>query len=183
MADDTTTDKSTPVDSGHVVIPVLHPDGEVHDIAVPPDTPLADFHDALAEYYHQEPTADGAVENSEAFKQRAKQAWAESVSGLKPDIESGFNVDKTGTMGPLQTQVTPRGSLPTDKITVTPNTLGVLHTHPNAATPVPSPGDIAAAKASHKTIWLTSRNGLYAVDPKGNVTHVFKSSDWMKTNK
>jgi len=35
------------LDSGHVILPVLHPDGEVHNIAVPPDTDLGAFHAAL----------------------------------------------------------------------------------------------------------------------------------------
>jgi len=35
-------------DSGHVIVPVRHPDtGEMHHIAVPPDTDMGDFHSAL----------------------------------------------------------------------------------------------------------------------------------------
>jgi hypothetical protein len=109
-------------DSGHVVIPVLHPDGGVHNIAVPTDTPIADLHDALTDYYlpdlakPSQPTADGAVENSPAFKQRAQQAWDAAVRGVRPDVESGFEVGRTGNAGPIQTQITPRGSTPQDRI-------------------------------------------------------------------
>ena len=64
---------------GHVVLPVLHPSGDVHDIAVPEDTPIADLHSALAgEYSHpaieaheKQPTADGALENSDSFRKTA----------------------------------------------------------------------------------------------------------------
>jgi hypothetical protein len=181
MADDT-------YDSGHVVIPVLHPDGGVDNIAVPADTPIPDLHAALTDYYlpdlgqqSSQPTADGAVENSPAFKQRAQQAWDAAVRGVRPDVESGFEVGRTGNAGPLQTQLTPRGSTPQDKIQLSsPNSLGVLHTHPNTSVSSPSPGDIAAAKAAHKTVWLTSRDGLFAVDPGGKVTRIFTSDNWMK---
>jgi hypothetical protein len=175
-------------DSGHVVIPVLHPDGDVHNIAVPADTPLPDLHAALADYQlpdlgqqSSQPTAAGAVENSPAFKQRAQQAWDAAARGVRPDVESGFEVGRTGNAGPIQTQITPRGSTPQDKIQLrSPNSLGVVHTHPNSNSPFPSPGDIAAAKAAHKTVWLTSKYGLFSVDPSGKVTNIFKSDDWMK---
>jgi hypothetical protein len=171
----------------HVVIPVLHPNGSVDSIAVPHDTPIPDLHAALADYYlpdlgkSSQPTADGAVENSPAFKQRAQQAWDAAVRGVRPDIESGFEVGRTGNAGPIQTQITPRGSTPQDKIQLlSPNSLGVLHTHPNTSVSSPSPGDIAAAKAAHKTVWLTSRDGLFSVDPGGKVTRIFTSDNWMK---
>ena len=37
-------------DSGHVIVPVLHPgSGDVHTIAVPEDTSLEDLHSALSD--------------------------------------------------------------------------------------------------------------------------------------
>lgn len=176
-------------DSGHVVIPVVHPSGDVHNIAVPADTSLPDFHEALTDYYHplpddtNQPTAAGAVENSEAFRQRAQQAWDKAMNGMKPNVESGFDVGKTGTVGALQTHEAPPGSQPKDTMQVGQDSLGALHTHPSNFSSRPSPADIAAAKGTRKTMWVTSKDGLYAVDPGGNVSQVYNKADWMKKKK
>ena len=52
-------------------------------------------------------------------------------------------------------------------------------THPNDRTDKPSVDDIEIAKRVHKTIFVVSRSGLWAVDPGGVVSQVFKNSDWM----
>lgn len=168
-------------DSGHVVLPIYHAaSGEVHDIAVPHDIPIADLHDALSDYYHDEPTAQGAVENSPAFRQQAKAAWDKANGGINPNVEAGFDVGRTGQMGPIQTNWTAKGSLPTDRITINSNSLGAVHTHPDKFSSEPSQPDRDAAIKAHKTVWLVSRDGLYSIDPAGKVQKVFDKSDWMK---
>lgn len=172
----------------NVVIPVVHPSGDVHNISVPADTPLPDLHDALTDYYHplpsdtKQPSAADAVENSDAFKLRAQQAWDKAMNGLKPNVESGFDVGKT-EVGPLQTHEGAPGSQAKDTIQVGKDSLGALHTHPSNRDSRPSPADIAAAQNTRKTMWVASKDGLFAVDPKGNVSQVYNKSDWMKKTK
>jgi hypothetical protein len=64
---------------GHIVLPVLHPSGDLHNISIAEDTPIADLHSALAsEYSHpaievheKQRTADDALENSDSFRKTA----------------------------------------------------------------------------------------------------------------
>jgi hypothetical protein len=42
----------------------------------------------------------------------------------------------------------------------------------------PSADDIQIAKKMHHTVYVASKGGLFAVDPGGQVTHVFKSENW-----
>jgi hypothetical protein len=171
---------------GHVVLPVRVGD-ETHHIAVPPDTELHDLHSALLDHVgvnpselpQKQPTADGAVENSPLFRTTARKAWDESVSGMDPTTEAAFEVDKTGATGLIRTERSPKGSIPKDRVEADPDSLGVVHTHPNAFTHGPSDNDIAAAKKAHKTIWVVSSGGLYSVDPGGNVEHVYKDPNWL----
>jgi hypothetical protein len=183
MVNENKFDSGTP----HVVVPVLHNSGDIHDIAVPEDTPLADLHSALAKDYsrpaiegqEKQPTAEGAVENSPLFRATARKAWDESVSGMDPTTESAFEVDKTGGTGPIRTQRTPKGAIPRDTVDVEPDSLGAVHTHPNGFTHGPSDNDIAAAKKAHKTIWVVSSGGLYSIDPGGSVEHIYKDPNWL----
>jgi len=165
----------------HVVVPVLRPDtGKVDSIAVPENTPITDLHSALSDYYHEQPTSQGAVENSPAFKQAAQQAWKNAGEGGSPWVESGFGVSRTGVPGKINVQVSPPHTTPKDSITVNSNDLGVVHTHPDVSGGQPSPQDIAAAKQVHKFVWVASKDGLWSVSPHGEVTRVFNKSDWMK---
>jgi hypothetical protein len=178
-------------DSGtpHVVIPVLHPSGEVHNLAVPEGTPLSDLHDALNDagyatpLANPQPTAAGAIENSDQFRNQSDAAWKAVNKGFNTYAESGFSVGKDGNAGPLRTEVTPRMPGQTvidrDKINFKTSDLGVVHTHPDNSVPGPSQNDIAAAKKIGKTIWVTSQGGLYSVEKDGNVTRIFKSENWM----
>jgi hypothetical protein len=55
---------------------------EVHDIEVPTNTPLADLHSALLDAnYHDGPTEEGAEENTEKFRDAARDSWQASGSG------------------------------------------------------------------------------------------------------
>jgi hypothetical protein len=79
----------TKFDSGKPIA-VLHPSGEVHQIAVPEGTDSADLHSALANggYLHYDflspqPTAQGALENSDKFRKAAQDAWGRAGGGTK----------------------------------------------------------------------------------------------------
>jgi proteasome lid subunit RPN8/RPN11 len=65
------------------------------------------------------------------------------------------------------------------EIRVPKDAIGSAHTHPNDRQDDPSPADIQAAKKTNKWVWVVSRDGLYSVSPKGDVQHIYKSSDWM----
>jgi len=175
-----------------VVLPIVHPNGEVHNIAVPEDTPMEDFHSALVDsgYAHptieskqSQPKADNAVENSAAFREAARKAWEATTGGQDDTTEASFYVDKNGNPGPLTKQVSPAGGV--DKVTIktTADSMGVVHTHPNQRIQGPSDADIANAKKFKKTMWVVTRSGLYAVDPGGKTTKVFDRSNWMKEKK
>jgi hypothetical protein len=179
-------------DSGHVIIPVLHPSGEVHNLAAPENTPLADLHDSLVSAGYVQPklgsqplpTAAGAIENSDQFRARSGEAWKAAGQGSYPLTESGFAMDAQGNASPLRTQTTPPTpggtTVDHDRITYKTSDTGVVHTHPNNSIPGPSQNDIKAAKKIGKTIYTVSQGGLYSINGKtGEVTHVFKSPSWM----
>jgi hypothetical protein len=179
MPDPTRFDSGSP----HVVINVAHPDGNgrVDSIAVPADTPVPELHAALVNSdYHipsPQPTADGAVENSEDFKKTARDAWGSVLDG-KAKEEAGWWTGSTGrsvSSGKTLDEPT-RGHM---SVAAPPTAIGVGHTHDNAHQEDPSQDDIDAAKKAKKTIWVVSRSGLYSVDPSGNVSHLYQNSDWM----
>jgi hypothetical protein len=165
-------------DNKNIVVPVLHPDsGDVHSIEVPHDLPVSQFHSALEDYYSEsKPSREGSVEFSPAFQQQTAKAWQDSGSGSNPLAESGFSVARNGAVGPIQTNHSMFGQIPTDKIQLSsPNDLGVVHTHPDRFDSKPSDVDIKAAKTLKKTVWVASKFGLYSVSPDGSVTHIYDS--------
>jgi hypothetical protein len=180
---------------GHVVLPVQHPNGEVHNIAVPPDTDLGDFHAALSEYEHQpmpvqQPTAEGSIEHSEAFKKAARDAWSNVGYGDLPQ-ESGFLVDKNGTPGKM-VQGAEIGSQATTGSTtfqIPPGgVFATLHTHPRETMnkkwiQQPSQPDVDVAKNSRQNVYVVTSSGLWLAEPNGQVSQVFKNNDWMKAKK
>jgi hypothetical protein len=180
-------------DSGHVIVPVKHPDGNVDQIAVPTDTSLNDFHAALADggYLHEfptsQPTAAGALENSEDFRAQSQAAWDAVNKGGNPYAESGFSVYGDGGASSLHTEVHPQTSgMPMqwkDKIAYGKDDLGIVHTHPNASSDKPSANDVEAAKKIKKPIYVTSRTGLWVATPDGKVAQVFKSPTWFQDKK
>jgi proteasome lid subunit RPN8/RPN11 len=168
----------------HVVVPVLHPSGNVDQIAVPENTPVADLHDALSDYYHEQPSASSAVENSDSFKQAAQEAWKRTAYGQNPLVESGFAVDKNGQSVMAHTETSPKGAVPSETLKYPPGAVGVLHTHPDSTSPRPSQNDIDAAKRVNKTVWVASKRGLFSVNPtNGEVTQVYNDPDWMKAKR
>jgi hypothetical protein len=101
----------------HVVVPVQHPNGQVDQIAVPTDTSLEDLYGALADagYLHEfptaQPTAAGALENSDDFRNQSKAAWDTVNKGGNPYAESGFSVYSDGGASSLHTEVHPQGGM------------------------------------------------------------------------
>jgi hypothetical protein len=173
-------------DSGHAILPVLHPDsGEVHNIAVPTDTSLSDLHSALAEdYAHpalasaKQPTAEGAIENSEDFRAAARKAWGGAGSGLLNN-EGRVVINKQGAPTVLPTSLGSGSSfqVPTDSF-------GTLHTHPDRKQQDPSDQDISTVKSSHKPMYIVSSRGLYMVRASdGKAMQIFQGTDWMKDKK
>jgi hypothetical protein len=175
-------------DSDHVVVPVAHPSGELHNIAVPEDTNIQEFHSSLlASDYHlltpeTQPTAEGSIEHSAEFKNTAKNAWVMGELGRKSG-EAGTYLDSKGAPGKLNWHDSPRGENANVKITEPVDAMGSIHTHPNDRTDKPSADDIAIAKRVHKTIFVVSRSGLWSVDPSGDTTQVFKNPNWMDEKK
>ena len=164
-------------DSGHAIIPVAHPSGEVHNIAVPDGTDMGDFHAALGEagYHHDlpEPKKEGALEYSPEFKQTAKRIWSRVTNG-KAEGEAGTYFTAEGKSGDVQQS--PGGyelSVKAPK-----SAPYVIHTHPDKGTDKPSPPDVASAKKYNKTIYVVSRSGLWSAEPDGNFQRVFKSPTW-----
>jgi hypothetical protein len=180
-------------DSAYTMISVAHPDG-VHNIAVPEDTPLADLHNALLENYThpaieahvKQPTREGALEYSDVFRKAAANAVslarqkefgrlhgssdstgeAGFVIGAKDQSEVKFSPDKTGADHAGMT------------LGVRDSDIGTFHTHDSFHQADPSTVDKESAKKFHKTVYIASRDGLYAVDPGGQVTQIFKNQDW-----
>jgi hypothetical protein len=184
-------------DGGHVVLPVLHPTGEVHNISVPEDTNLKDLHGALTdEYAHadfgtgKQPTADGALENDPAFKRAASQAWSEVSYGDLPQ-ESGFMVGRDGKMSPVQKgkEIGSKETTGSTTFHIPPEgVFATVHTHPRPSlnknwVQQPSQPDIDVAKKEKQNVYVVSQQGLFLVEPSGNVVHVFNNNDWMREKK
>lgn len=175
-------------DSGPAVIPIAHPEGGVHDISAPPDTPIQGLHDALMDsgYAHDipPPTKEGALEYSEQFRMAARNAIGASRNFT--GNESGFSSDAQGNPGKIQTTVgvATAGASHQLKIAGPSNAQYTLHTHPkNTGSDQPSPEDVQNAKNLHRTVYVASQAGLFSVDPGGRVTQVFKNPDWAKGKK
>lgn len=179
MPEPTKFDSGTP----HVVLNVARPNGNTHAIAVPEDTDLADLHSSLVDsgyrFPEPQPTAAGAVENSEKFRKAANDAWVSTKSGLDK-AEAGFWVGATG--GTVPTAKTPHsaGDYGHEDQIAPLSALGAVHTHDRSLHSEPSPGDIKTAQKNHTNVWVVSAGGLYQVDRNGAVTHIFKSPSWMR---
>jgi hypothetical protein len=181
-------------DSGHVIVPVLHPSGDVHHVAVPEDTDLKDLHSALVDSdYHfptTSPTAEGALENTPDFREAAKKAYSSVGYGDLPQ-EAGFMVSKTGKVSPPQLgkEIASGETSGSTTFQIPPEgVFATVHTHPRPTmnkrwTQEPSPPDTEVAKKFKQNVYVITTSGLWQVEPSGKVNHVFTNSDWMKTKK
>jgi hypothetical protein len=119
-----------------------------------------------------------AMEHSGAFRKAAKDAWNATRNGTKA-LEAGFSIDQYGRPGKIQTSMGDRGDAAHNlKIISSSTAMGTLHVHNKFGVPTPSENDIKAAKMFRKMVYVASQEGLYSVDPDGNVFHVFDGEDW-----
>lgn len=178
-------------DSGHVVLPVANPNGGVDHVAVPAGTDLGDLHNALSDagYLHPAldtpvagPTKEGSLEYSAQFRKVAADAWRTSGAGRRQG-EAGAYLDAQGQPSKVQWQPEGGSSQARMGVSVPKSAPYLIHTHPNDRGSDPSPEDLKSAAEKHKTIYVTSKAGLYAVDPAGKVSQVFRNSDWASQKK
>jgi hypothetical protein len=184
----------TRFDSGHAQLPVRAVNGDIHDVAIPDGTSLESVHAALSndpkylpDFSTAKPTAAGALENSEDFRNQSKAAWDAVSQGRAPYTESGFSVYNDGGASPLHTETHPQSAgmagPQRDKISFGKDDFAIQHTHPNGSSDKPSTNDVEAAKKIKKPIYVTSRTGLWMASPDGKVTQVFKSPTWFSDKK
>jgi hypothetical protein len=181
-------------DSAYTMISVAHPDG-IHNIAVPEDTPLADFHNALLENYThpaievhiKQPTREDSLEYSEPFRKAAANAVSLArqkefgrLHGSSDSTgEAGFVVGKNGEASEVKFSPDRTGADHAGMtLGVRDSDIGTFHTHDSFHQADPSAVDIDSAKKFHKTVYIASRSGLYAIDPGGQLTQIFKNPDW-----
>jgi hypothetical protein len=181
VANENKFDSGTP----HVVIDVQHPSGETHSIGVPADEKIADFHQALldAGYEHpaipnkeKGPEKENALEFSERFKADAAKAWGSVASGLVPK-EAGYNIDKFGRGGTVETHDARAGETPNVEMSVSPNAVYLLHTHPNGWSDKPSANDQQVARRTKRPQYVVSQSGLWVTDG-GKPVQIFSSPTW-----
>jgi hypothetical protein len=172
------------IDSGKPV-PILHPNGDIHQIQLPEDTDPAEFHQALSDSgYHfpsntVQPTREGSLEFSPAFKAQAAKAYGQTMNGRMPNRETAFSVGRDGKMSDIVQHDANPGETPTDTFQYNSDDVATWHSHPQANTVSgPSKIDFDAAKRAHKVFLISTADGLYSVDPGGAVLQVFKNPDW-----
>ena len=134
-------------------------------------------------------TAQGAIENSPAFRKAAKTAFDEAVSATVRTgnpTEGEFVVNDSGNPSRITLNATPLGTDAGGAQTVYNDDMAAFHTHPPMPgfNQRPSPADIAAAKKLGKPIMVESSKGLFEVIPgTGEVVQVFSGTDWTKIKK
>jgi hypothetical protein len=191
-------------DSGHVILPVLHSgSGEVHNVAVPENTPMPELHDALLDSgYHSNwapyrdpkvdpitgrprpnygPTKEGVLENSPEFKSSAKAVFEKSGSGRNPN-EAGTYLEGA-ERGPISVSDT-EGRM---ALSVPTSATATIHTHPahfNGAksSPLPSPKDVETARKLKRPVYVVSPEGLSVVEGDGKITSIYSAKEWMERN-
>jgi len=118
---------------------------------------------------------------SVAFRKAARNAWRATSNGTAR-YETGFSIDENGRPGELQISrfqsVDSLNHINHVRLISRSNDLGTFHIHNNYTYSKPSELDINIAKTTQKTVYVGSREGLYSVDPEGNVRHVFSTLTW-----
>jgi len=118
------------------------------------------------------------LEQSAAFKKAAGDAWHATHNGTA-HFETGFAIGKDGRPGKLQSSIfAPYEAAHHLQISFSTTDIGTFHVHNKYGDPKPSPHDIQIAKTTHKMVYVSSREGLYCVDPNGNVRHLSASETW-----
>lgn len=125
-----------------------------------------------------QPLKQGALEYSDEFKKAAARAWMAAAGGLKRS-ESGFWIANNGQGGPISTWLDTKDGHPSARMDLPTEAMGLYHTHPNYANASPSSTDINSVRQAHTSMYVGSRDGLYGIDPGGQVTHIFSDPYWM----
>lgn len=177
-----------------VVLPILHQGGgdsgsgeaSIHNVEVEKDTPVADLHAALLQNDYHLPVSDEAPseslaeENTEKFRNAARDAWMSVGPGTKR-AEAGFVDPGNRLQYPNQDDPAYGTHL---KQAIGKKDFAALHTHPNANGGQPSQQDIVDAKKVGKPYYVVSKEGLFMVRPSdGAVVKVFDGTGWMREKK
>ncbi len=118
------------------------------------------------------------LEHSAAFRKAAADAWHATQNG-DAAFETGFAVEQEGRPGKLKSSIfAPDENVRRLRLVISSTSIATFHIHNKFGDPKPSPRDIEIAKTAHIIVYVTSRDGLYSVDPDGNVRHVFSSPTW-----
>lgn len=182
-------ENTTKWDSGHVIVPVLHPDsGEVHNIAVPEDTSLSELHTALGDAGYEHPgittaepgpTEEGTLEESPEF-QKANQEIFDSMNHGKTKGENAayLYANKPATITGEQFNETAGGGR-SMHINVPDDAVALTHVHPDLGQPQLSPADIKVMRDHKIPVYAVSKAGLFSIDGDGKTYQVFKGTDWL----
>lgn len=196
-------ENTTKWDSGHVIVPVLHPDsGEVHNIAVPEDTDLKDLHSALSDAGYEHPALNAAIdahreqpdpmdsiEHSPDFIASSKRIFDMTNQG-KDKSEAAALSQNNGPAKIIANQWadSPSGGkqMHTGDIDLD-TTTALNHVHPMPiGLPQLSPKDIETMQnlsklAGHPIgVFAVSKDGLWTVDKDNKPYRVFSGTDWMQ---
>jgi len=64
---------------------------------------------------------------------------------------------------------------------VPPNTVAIVHTHPEDGSAEPSPTDIATAKHLHVLVYVVKRYEIYAAEPEaGEILRIVRAHEWVR---
>jgi hypothetical protein len=185
-------------DSGRVTLTTFRPCEELNSVSAPTDTSLSEPRAALVDKYppaiievkQAQPTAEGALENSREFREAARKAWSAVSFGQLPQ-EAGFLVSPNGRSSPVELgrEVGPYETVGKTVFRIPPGgAFATLHSHPRKTLTrnweqEPSANDKAVAIRNRKNVYVTTSEGLFLVEPDGNVVHVFHSATWMTDKK
>jgi hypothetical protein len=179
----------SPTAETHVNVPVLHPSGDVHNIAVEPGTSLDELHSALFDYYHPGPTEGGALENQDGFRKAAREAIYNTEHLGR---EQGFVIEKTNAIRKVPSD---KGNATDIPFSIHPDTdFATLHVHPGVhqsqdmdwrppikTQPGPAPHDVADAVKTRIPFYVADASGLWVATPDGKISKVFDKG-WADQN-
>lgn len=117
---------------------------------------------------------------SAPFRKAARDAWKAARNGTAR-YETGFSIDQNRRPGKLQSsEFAPKDAFNHLRIVSKSSAVGTFHIHTRYGDPRPSEMDINTAKTIRKMVYVASHEGLYSVDPDGNVCHVFNAANWFE---
>jgi hypothetical protein len=183
----TVVEKGVPASIPAATNPDETTSSDVHNIAVPFGTDIADLHQALLDDYAiEQPTEAGAIENQDSFREAARKAIQSTKSNQQ---EAGFVLEKSGHY-----ENVPQGSEHSMQVAADSDyDAATLHVHPSPGfggsefgprvTEGPSANDVALSKKSGVPFYISTKTGLYRVRPSdGHVDKIFDRANWAEKN-